>query len=91
MGEQKSQQGKPTGKTVNMRFKNDMFYNDLTTPLYKAGVIYPIDTSMEARWVKRGGEIVPPSAMPKPANTKVVAQTEADKKEETKDSSEDKK
>lgn len=85
MGEQKSQQGKPTGKTVNMKFPKDTFYNDPNTPLYRAGVVYQIDTSMQARWEKRGGVIVTPAEMGKGkvvAPPAAPAEDEADKKDE---------
>jgi len=44
---------------VLMRFKEDKFYNDLNTPIFKSGEVYEMEgSSWIQRWVKRGGEIV---------------------------------
>lgn len=45
-------------KTVRMRFKVDMFYNDLEKPLYLKNQIYNIPERMIQRWLNRGGELV---------------------------------
>lgn len=44
-------------KTVKMRFRKDMFYNNPNVPYYSAGVVYDVPLRMVDRWLKRGGEI----------------------------------
>lgn len=45
-------------KTVQMRFPKDMFYNDLTVPIYKGGEICDVPESTVDRWLKRGGVLI---------------------------------
>lgn len=41
-----------------MYFSQDMFYTDLSTPLYNAGKTYFVEQRMVNRWLKRGGVVV---------------------------------
>lgn len=52
-------------KTVNIIFDKDMFYNDLSTPMFVANKVYEIENTPAwvARWVKRGGVLVDDSAV----------------------------
>lgn len=65
-------------KPVRMKFGVDMYYNDLSTPLYQAGKVYEIEGRMIARWMKRGGEIVdePVSEQPKVQEQKPALDSE---------------
>ncbi len=41
-----------------MKFPKDMYYNDLSKPLYLKGEIYEVEDKNVQRWLNRGGEIV---------------------------------
>lgn len=54
---------------VKMKFKEDKFYNDRHTPIFKAGEVYELEgEAWIQRWIKRGGEIVK-DARPVPVHT----------------------
>ena len=54
--------------SVEMKFPEDMYYNDLSRPIYRAGEVYTIvGLDMVQRWLKRGGIIVEGEFSPKNA------------------------
>ena len=79
--------------SVQMKFSEDKFYNDLTKPYFEKGKIYKVEGGDQIqRWLKRGGEIVsgelPLPARDEPSPSKIVA-NDSEKSDDAQTSNED--